>query len=253
MQTDFTTEQPAPMEALAPTPPKDPIEFCPAAACAAAIVRLEGFVAHVARLHEEAQLARSPDLMRQLEAIQDELILAADEARDRLAKVEAVSAAGAIAQLLAAIRDIRDLARLPRQALIAPLSICARTKSPVCNPALAAGDSLTYDFKISLKRSNGTDMYYNLFIDGVLVKEEEKGLVSDFDDITKYELVIDLAFKVRTIYVDSVTKELKETFKYNCSAEAEADLKHKNFEFNAKAINGTILLSKTDIVKEVKK
>lgn len=29
-------------------------------------------------------------------------------------------------------------------------------------PALAAGDSLTYDFKISLKRSNGTDMYYNI-------------------------------------------------------------------------------------------
>mgnify|MGYP000196172057 CR=1 FL=1 len=105
----------------------------------------------------------------------------------------------------------------------------------------------------SINKIMGTDMYYNLFIDGVLVKEEEKGLVSDFDDITKYELVIDLAFKVRTIYVDSVTKELKETFKYNCSAEAEADLKHKNFEFNAKAINGTILLSKTDIVKEVKK
>ena len=44
----------------------DPIEFCPAAACAAAVVRLEGFADHVARLYEEAQLARSPDLMRQL-------------------------------------------------------------------------------------------------------------------------------------------------------------------------------------------
>lgn len=85
----------------------DPIEFCPAAACAGAIVRLDGFIAHVARLYEEAQLARSPDLMRQLEAISDELILAADEARDRLAHVEAVSAAGAMAQLLAAIRDVR--------------------------------------------------------------------------------------------------------------------------------------------------
>jgi hypothetical protein len=88
-------------------PAKDPIEFCPAAACAAAIVRLEGFIDHVARLHEEAKLARSPELMRQLDAIQDELMLAADEARDRLSKVEAVSAAGAIAQLLAAIRDVR--------------------------------------------------------------------------------------------------------------------------------------------------
>jgi hypothetical protein len=85
----------------------DPIEFCPAAACAAAIVRLEGFIDHVARLHAEAELARSTDLMRQLDAISDELLIAADEARDRLAKVEAVSAAGAMAQLLAAIRDIR--------------------------------------------------------------------------------------------------------------------------------------------------
>jgi hypothetical protein len=45
--------------------------------------------------------------MRQLEAISDELMLAADEARDRLSKIEAVSAAGAMAQLLASIRDIR--------------------------------------------------------------------------------------------------------------------------------------------------
>ena len=85
----------------------DPIEFCPAAACASAIVRLEGFIDHVARLHVEAQVARSPDLMQQLEVISDELMIAADEARDRLAKVEAVSAAGAMAQLLAAIRDVR--------------------------------------------------------------------------------------------------------------------------------------------------
>ncbi len=85
----------------------DPIDFCPAAACAAAIVRREGFIDHVAGLYQEAQLARSADLMRQLEAISEELMLAADEARARLAQVEAISAAGAIAQLLAAIRDIR--------------------------------------------------------------------------------------------------------------------------------------------------
>ena len=104
-----------------------------------------------------------------------------------------------------------------------------------------------------INRIMGTDMYYNIFVDGVLVKEEEKGLVATFDDMTKYELVVDVAFKVRTIYIDSATKEVKETFKYNCSSEAEADLKHKNFEFNAKSINGTIILTKTDIVKEVKK
>ena len=85
----------------------DPIEFCPAAACAAAIVRIEGFIDHAARLMDEARLGRSPDLMAQLEAISDELIIAADEARDRLAEVQAVSAAGAMAQLLAAIRDVR--------------------------------------------------------------------------------------------------------------------------------------------------
>ena len=85
----------------------DPIEFCPAAACAAAIVRIEAFIDHVARLMDDARLGRSPDLMAQLEAISDELIIAADEARDRLAEVQAVSAAGAMAQLLAAIRDVR--------------------------------------------------------------------------------------------------------------------------------------------------
>lgn len=84
----------------------DPIEFCPAAACAAAIVRIEGFIDHVARLMDEARHG-SADLMAQLEAISDELITAADEARDRLAQVEAISAAGAMAQLLAAIRDVR--------------------------------------------------------------------------------------------------------------------------------------------------
>ena len=86
---------------------RDPIEFCPAVACAAAIVRLEGFVDHIARLHAEAKLAGSAELMRQLEAISDELIFAADDARDRLSSVRAVSAAGAMAQLLASIRDVR--------------------------------------------------------------------------------------------------------------------------------------------------
>ncbi len=94
----------------------DPIEFCPAAACAADIVRLEGFIDQVARLVPEAEAARDPALLAQLEQIADELLLAADDARDRLAHVEAISAAGAMAQLLSAIRDnrIRDDAELRR-------------------------------------------------------------------------------------------------------------------------------------------
>ena len=83
------------------------VDFCPAAACAATVVRLEGFVANVSRLLEEARLARSPDLMHELEMVHSDLVLAADAARDRLASVVAVSAAGAAAQLLAAIRDVR--------------------------------------------------------------------------------------------------------------------------------------------------
>lgn len=85
----------------------DPIDFCPAAACAAEIVRLEGVIDHIARLILEAEAARETTLLAQLEEVLDDQILAADDARDRLARVEAVSAAGAMAQLLAAIRDVR--------------------------------------------------------------------------------------------------------------------------------------------------
>ena len=94
----------------------DPIDFCPAAAAAAEIIRLESVVDHVARLITEAEVAREPVLLVQLTTLSDDLLLAADEARDRLAHVEAVSAAGAMAQLLAAIRDtrIRDDAELKR-------------------------------------------------------------------------------------------------------------------------------------------
>jgi hypothetical protein len=84
-----------------------PIEFCPAAACAAAIVRLERAVDLLDRMKSEAELARSRALFEKFEAIMDEMMLTSDEARTRLAEVEAVSAAGAMAQLLAAIRDIR--------------------------------------------------------------------------------------------------------------------------------------------------
>lgn len=119
---------------------------------------------------------------------------------------------------------------------------------------LPPGPSKDHEMKTiySINKIMGTDMYYNVFVDGILVEEQKRSLVSDFDDIKKYEKV-DIAFKVRTIYVDAVTNEIKETFKYNCSQEAEADLKHKNFEFNAVSVNGTVKLTKSDIVVEVKK
>lgn len=94
----------------------DPIEFCPAAACAAEVVRIERSIEHVSRLLTEAEAARGSALLSQLDEVMDDLILAADEARNRLAQVEAVSSAGAMAQLLAAVRDtrVRDDAELTR-------------------------------------------------------------------------------------------------------------------------------------------
>jgi hypothetical protein len=92
-----------------------PINFCPAAACAAAIARLEMALDQIDNLKAEARLARSPDLMKSLEAISDDLLLAVDEARTRLSQIDPISTAGACAQLLAAIRDIRvgdDMERL---------------------------------------------------------------------------------------------------------------------------------------------
>ena len=59
----------------------DPIDFCPAAAAAAEIIRLEGVVDHVARLITEAEAAREPVLIAQLATLSDDLLLAADEAR----------------------------------------------------------------------------------------------------------------------------------------------------------------------------
>lgn len=104
----------------------------------------------------------------------------------------------------------------------------------------------------SINKIMGADMYYNVFVDGILVEEQKKALVADFDDDTKYELV-DVAFRVRTVYVDK--GEIKETFKYNSEEEADADLKPKlmPFEFNVKSNGAVIKLTKTDIVKEVKK
>ena len=85
-----------------------PIDFCPAAAIASEIGRLEMLIEIAGQLSGLA--ARSADctpLLRGLEAISEDLMLAAEQARGRLAEAEAVSSAGAIAQLLAALRDQR--------------------------------------------------------------------------------------------------------------------------------------------------
>jgi replicative superfamily II helicase len=84
-----------------------PTDFCPAAACAAAISRLEGIIDLIAQLKAEPRFAQSLTILGKLENISDSLMIAADHARTRLSEVDAVSAAGAAAQLLAAIRDIR--------------------------------------------------------------------------------------------------------------------------------------------------
>src|SRR5262245_14901811 len=86
---------------------RKPTDFCPAAACAAAISRLEAIIDMIASLKTEPRLAQSLTIPGKLETISDSLLIAADHARTRLSEVDAVSAAGAAAQLLAAIRDIR--------------------------------------------------------------------------------------------------------------------------------------------------
>jgi hypothetical protein len=84
-----------------------PTDFCPAAACGAAIARLEAIIDMIAALRVEPRFAQSLTVLGKLETISDSLMIAADQARTRLSEVDAVSAAGAAAQLLAAIRDIR--------------------------------------------------------------------------------------------------------------------------------------------------
>ncbi len=86
----------------------EPINFCPAAAIAAEIGRLELLIEIAGQLADlAAQSADCGPLLRSLEAISEDLLMAAEDARGRLAEAEAVSSAGAIAQLLAALRDQR--------------------------------------------------------------------------------------------------------------------------------------------------
>jgi len=88
----------------------DPIIFCPASAAAEGVARLEAYRDLAAGLRHEAE-ALCPEapaaLQTQMEEMGDELALETDAARDRLAGADAVSPAGVIAQLLAAIHDLR--------------------------------------------------------------------------------------------------------------------------------------------------
>jgi hypothetical protein len=86
------------------------IEFCPAAACADAVIHLEAVIDAMDRLRREADTGRwgqDVSVQRKLEIVSDRLLLEAEAARDRLAHADPVSSAGALAQLLAAIRDHR--------------------------------------------------------------------------------------------------------------------------------------------------
>lgn len=86
------------------------IEFCPASKAARKLSRIEscaGLVDHsLAQISRDGSAAR-PELLRSLEGVQLKLSLDSEQARDELANAQAVSPAGAIAQLLAAIRDMR--------------------------------------------------------------------------------------------------------------------------------------------------
>jgi hypothetical protein len=115
---------------------RQPIDFCPAAALASEIGRLELLIEIAGQLSELA--ARSEDcapLLRGLEAISEDLLMAAEDARARLAEAEAVSSAGAIAQLLAALRDqrVHDEDYLKRCAL--PKARSSWTRQPASGSA----------------------------------------------------------------------------------------------------------------------
>jgi hypothetical protein len=87
-----------------------PIDFCPAAAAAEELARLEAYldlVLHGLNQAITATPAVPGALLRQIELHAEASIEAMEAARTRLSGATARSAAGAMAQLLAAIRDTR--------------------------------------------------------------------------------------------------------------------------------------------------
>lgn len=85
------------------------VDFCPASKAARRLTRIEECATLVDRslARMGADAMTNPALLRSLETVQLKLSLDAERARDDLANASAVSSGGAIAQLLAAIRDLR--------------------------------------------------------------------------------------------------------------------------------------------------
>lgn len=86
------------------------VDFCPATRAANDLSRIEAAADLIDRsiLRQCGHADRSdPEVLKSLECIQLKLSLESEASRDELASVPAKSAAGAIAQLLAAIRDMR--------------------------------------------------------------------------------------------------------------------------------------------------
>lgn len=106
--------QPETRDAVFQVVDRQPVAVCAASACAERLARLEADAdaaeRDIARELAAAAFTPGPDVfprLHALEARRDALLLEADAARDALAAVQATTCAGAAAQLLAAIRDVR--------------------------------------------------------------------------------------------------------------------------------------------------
>lgn len=99
------------------------LPMCPAAALAETLAGLEreadALEREIGRTLTAAAFAHDADTLPRLQALEgarNDSLLAADDARTQLSQVEPATCAGAAAQLLAAIRDIRvgDMAEVKR-------------------------------------------------------------------------------------------------------------------------------------------
>lgn len=129
-----------------------------------------------------------------------------------------------------------------------------KEKDVIQKISTAIGPIKVYEESISYRINKivGTDVWYNKFINADLMEADVKGTLADLQDDTKYKLSTK-AFPIATIVRDMGTGELKTTYKYNTASEAEADLKHKHFEFNPKMSNGVVMITKSELATEIKK
>lgn len=129
-----------------------------------------------------------------------------------------------------------------------------KEKDVIQKISAATGPIKVYEENIfyRINKIAGTDVWYNRFNGADLMEENAKGVLADLEDDTKYKLS-DRAFPIATIVREMGTGELKTTYKYNTKDEAEADLKHKHFEFNPKMSNGVVMITKAELATEIKK